>query len=62
MEYLDQMYFYVTGDFVEFSCKAKSPPGRIALRRRGNYVAEATRRRRILSSTQHIKNRIPAAE
>lgn len=35
MEYLDQMYFYVTGDFVEFSCKAKSPPGRIALRRRG---------------------------
>ena len=32
--------------FFEFSCKFKKHPGRIALRRRGNYVAEATRRRR----------------
>ena len=28
-------FFYVTGNFVEFSDKVKSPPGRIALRRRG---------------------------
>ena len=28
-------FFYFTGNFVEFSCKVKSPPGRIALRRRG---------------------------
>ena len=27
--------FAFTGNFVEFSCKGKSPPGRIALRRRG---------------------------
>lgn len=39
-------FFDFTGNFVEFSCKVISPPGRIALRRRGNYVAEATRRRR----------------
>ena len=28
-------FFYVTGNFVEFSDKVKSPPGRIALRRKG---------------------------
>ena len=28
-------FFDFTGNFVEFSCKVKSPPGRIALRRRG---------------------------
>ena len=28
-------FFYFTGNFVEFSCKVKSPPGRIALRRSG---------------------------
>ena len=28
-------FFYFTGNFVEFSCKVKSPPGRIALRQSG---------------------------
>lgn len=43
--------------FFEFSCKFKKHPGRIALRRRGNYVAEATRRRRrILKITKIRRN------
>ena len=33
-------FFDFTGNFVEFSCKVKSPPGRIALRRRGNMSLE----------------------
>ena len=48
-------FFYFTGNFVEFSCKVKSPPGRIALRRRGNYVAEATRRRRRILKITKIR-------
>lgn len=34
------IFFDITGNFVEFSCKVKSPPGRIVLRRRGIMLLE----------------------
>ena len=39
-------FFYVTGNFVEFSCKLKKPSGQDRTAAEGNYVAKATRRRR----------------
>ena len=39
-------FFDFTGNFVEFSCKLKKPSGQDRTAADGNYVAEATRRRR----------------
>ncbi len=41
--------------FLNFPVNSKKHPGRIALRRRGNYVAEATRRRRRILKITKIR-------
>ena len=41
-----RMFFEFTGNFVKFSCKFKKPSGQDRTEAEGNYVAEATRRRR----------------